>query len=406
MLARGIEPGHFADTPTGRECARIYAWSIEHLKRHNVTPSPAFVKERWPDWAPEPAADPLEALIDAFVKNLNRRVYASHITELFHAGNDPANWERLPEIMMEHAREMSALISTTRAAKLSEMDQRIVAYEEEAALGKPPGFDIGIPEFDYMIGGLRPGNVIVLSGYLGTGKSTLASWITLNIVEQGYSALFIPLEMTRHDVFERIDTMIVHFSHRLLRNRQLPEQDVEVWRRIARQFRNLQKDLTVIDGVGAFTVDKLIAEVHKHKPDFTVIDYVQLMKTSSNDRSRTHWEKLTEINNECKQIALATESVVMLVSQDNRDAAETGSTLSTMGGSISVGQVGDVYIGMRQTDEMRAMNRMEVKLLKIRNGARDKPVLLDWDPSHMRFGPAGEGAAGYPRKEINAPTGS
>ena len=77
-----------------------------------------------------------------------------------------------------------------------------------------------------------------------------------------------------------------------------------------------------------------------------------------------------------------------MVSQDNRTAATGGSTLESMGGSISIGQAPDIYIGMHQDEEMRLENRLRVKLLKSRNGPRDITADLDWEPEFMRFGQA------------------
>lgn len=386
LLARGVESHHFAQTADGQECAEVFEWAVLHTRRHNMSPSPALVKERWPSWHGEPSSDALEALIDAFVNNVKRRYFASKLLVLADAGDDPSQWGRLDEILIDASRDFAALISSSRVSRLSEMEHRVTEYQIEKAKGTPPGFQIGIPEFDDMIGGVRPGNVIVLSGYMGLGKSTLASWVTMNVVEQDHSALFIPLEMSRREVLERIDTMVVHFSHKLLRLRELSDEDEQLWQRLAKQFSALEHDLVVLDGLGNFTVDRLYAEISRHKPHFTVVDYVQLMRRSR--ASMQSWEGLVEITNECKAIALATESVIMLVSQDNREAAKGGSTLDTMGGSISVGQVADIYLGMHQTEDMRAQNRMSVKLLKVRNGPRDKTVDLLWDPSHMRFGAA------------------
>src|ERR1035437_2049423 len=396
LLARGVEVHHFAATPDGAELAEVFDWAVKHTRRHNVSPSPALVKERWPNWHGESSSDPLEALVDAFVGNVKRRYFASKVRELAIAGDDPAQWGRLDEVLIDASRDFASLISSSRASRLSEMELRISEYEAEKASGQPPGFDLGIPAFDEMIGGVRPGNVVVLSGFLNTGKSLLAAWMTLNIVEQAHSALFLTLEMSRRDVLERIDTMITHFSHKLLRTQQLPDEEITKWRRLAKQFRALEHDLVVLDGLGGLTIDRLYAEISRHKPHFTVVDYVQLMRRSR--ASMQSWEGLVEITNECKSIALATESVIMLVSQDNLEAATGGSRLAMMGGSISIGQAADIYIGMHQDEEMRAQNRMTVKLLKSRNSLRDKTADLLWDPAHMRFGAALEGAEAFTRE--------
>lgn len=400
LLSRGIEVHHFAQTPDGQELSEIYEWAVKHTRQHNASPSAALVKERWPNFHGESSSDPLEALASTFIANVKRRYFASKVRELADAGDDPSQWDRLDEIMIDAGRDFVSLISSSRASRLSEMETRINEYESEKAKGQPPGFKLGIPSFDDMIGGVRPGNVVVLSGYTNMGKSLLASWFTLNVVEQEHPALFLTLEMSRREVLERIDTMIINFSHKLLRNRELSDSEIQTWRRIAKQFNAIKHDLIVLDGLGAFTMDHLYAEISRYKPHFTVVDYVQLMRRSR--ASMQSWEGLVEITNECKSIALSTESVILLVSQDNREAAQGGSTMATMGGSISVGQVADVYLGMHQTEEMRAQNQMSVKLLKVRNGARDKTADIGWDPSHMKFGEVNNGAEAFTGKETHA----
>lgn len=399
LLSRGISPHHFVETQEGQECAEVLEWATLHTRRHNVSPSSALVKERWPNWYGEPSSDPLEALIDAFIADVKRRYFSAKVRQLAEAGDDPSQWGRLDEIMVDASRDFMSLISSSRASRLSEMEARIEEYESEKAKGQPPGFQLGIPMFDDMIGGIRPGNVIVLAGYTNLGKSLLASWFTLNVIEQSHPALFLTLEMSRFEVLERLDTMIINFSHKLLRNRELTDDEVQTWRRVAKQFKNLENDLVVLDGLGGMTIDGLYAEISKYKPHFTVVDYVQLMRRSRS--SMQSWEGLVEITNECKSIALSTESVILLVAQDNRDAAQSGSTLDTMGGSVSIGQVADVYMGMHQTEDMRAQNRMSVRLLKVRNGARDKTADIGWDPAHMRFGELPNATETFTREETH-----
>src|ERR1019366_10416485 len=88
LLARGIEVHHFASTPDGQECAEVFDWAVKHTRKHNGSPSPALVKERWPNWHGESSSDPLEALIDAFVSNVKRRYFASKVRDLAIAGDD------------------------------------------------------------------------------------------------------------------------------------------------------------------------------------------------------------------------------------------------------------------------------------------------------------------------------
>jgi replicative DNA helicase len=106
------------------------------------------------------------------------------------------------------------------------------------------------------------------------------------------------------------------------------------------------------------------------------------MKSS---KSNSKWEGLVETTNELKAVALATDSTIIMVSQDQRGSADEGSTESNMGGSVSVYQAADIYIGMMQNDEMREQKKLNMRLIKNRNGAPGESDIM-CDPEHMRFG--------------------
>lgn len=389
LAARGVEGRHFSSTASGKECAAVYDFSAHHTRRYGATPSVAIIKRNFPNWHGEPAQDPIEALIDEFLADVKRRHFESTVIELAQVGKEIQSGRadmrhRLDEIMLDAARDLASVIPSGQVSRLrADMEERIDQYEIEKAEGIVQGIKMGIPLFDELTDGLQCGDVATVAGFSGKGKSTLGAMILVNALDQEKSGLLLSLEMSRRQVMERLDTMTINFSHQALRKRELPEDQVSVWREEARKYTEARQDLIVIDKLGRCTIDRVYAEINRYKPDITCVDYVQLM---GSPKSSAHWEKLVEITNELKQIALATDSVIIMVSQDQRASADNGSTESNMGGSVSVLQAADVYIGMHQTDEMRDNRKMELRLLKNRNGPPAEAHLL-WKPETMEFKP-------------------
>lgn len=382
LLSRGITGDLFPKTPDGDECREVFDWLSEHVRKYNAPPSQQLFREQFGGWQGEPSSDPLEALADQFLAHVKRRLFSAKITELAQYESDPRRWGELDQLMLDAARDLSAIVPSGEAARFSDMEQRIDRYEEERRDPKlQRSLKMGIRPFDEATNGMRPGNLVTIAGYSGLGKSLLSTWMVMNAREQEARSLILSFEMTKEEVLERLDTMVMKFSYKLLGARELPDADVAKWRRIANQFKSVETDIVVKDKLFGATVDHVYAEINRYKPDITVVDYVQLMKTTR--RTDANWQALVEITNALKQIALATDSIIIMVSQDGRDAAENGSTRSNMGQSISVYQAADIYLGLHQTDDMYAQDRMEVRLLKARRGQRKPKAILHWEPATM-----------------------
>jgi replicative DNA helicase len=385
LLSRGIESKHFSNTPSGDECRQVFDWAAGHARKYGVCPSPQLVKSNFPNWRGEPSSDPLEALVDQFLNDVRRRFFAAKVLELAKAEGNPANWGKLDEIMLDAARDLAAVIPSGRVSRVrAEMQERIDQYEIDKAEGKQSGIMCGIPIFDDLTDGFQQGDIVTVAGYSGRGKSYTAQAFLANALDQGKDALLMSLEMSTKQIMDRFDTMVTNFSHKALRKRELPDEEIENWRRAAQKYQDAKNDLVVVDKVGNCTVDRIYAEINRYKSDITCVDYVQLMKGSR--ASMQNYEKLVEITNELKSVALATDSTIIMVSQDTRTSAQEGSTESNMGGSVSVYQAADIYIGMMQDEEMRQQKKILMRLIKNRNGSPAESDVL-CDPEYGKFLP-------------------
>lgn len=377
--------------------AEVFEWAATYVRQYGQTPSQQMVRQHWPDWYPEPVADPLPALIEEFIGELGRRYFHDKVIELAKYEARPDMRHRLDEVMLDVARDLASMIPSGSVGRASDMLQRIDAYEEDKRQGVKRGYDMGIPLFDDLTYGLRPGKVYTLSGFSGRGKSTASGWMVANAVDQDATGLICSLEMTHEEILDRFDTMIMNFSGRDLMRRELPDEEVERWRKVAEYYKRAKSDLIVVDKLAGCTIDRIYAEINRYKPDVTVVDYIQRLK--GHTASKARHEVLDDAANELKSIALQTESAIIICSQDNRSAAETGSTETSVAGSFGIYQASDVYIGMNQNDLMRERNQLELKLLKNRGGRGHAEAHLLADFEHMRFEPWQESAHAFTKTQ-------
>lgn len=137
----------------------------------------------------------------------------------------------------------------------------------------------GIPFWDELVGPLRRGDVYLLCGYAGTGKSTLAAQIAWAIAQQRRKVWFYCLELRPHQSFEMVaghivgnaeptheeiiiaNTKLVHSGLRFYDSR-----DHETWQRhleiIPEEVEREAYELVIIDNFHYLTrVDKNVYEV-------------------------------------------------------------------------------------------------------------------------------------------------
>lgn len=78
--------------------------------------------------------------------------------------------------------------------------------EASKTWGKVSGISTGYPSLDAKIGGLKPGELILVGGETNNGKSALAQNIAVNVARE-HGVLFITLEMQKTEAGSRIKYM-------------------------------------------------------------------------------------------------------------------------------------------------------------------------------------------------------
>ena len=384
LVSKGVTPELFSPTPAGQQCGAVYGFCVEYTRVYGQQPSLGTIQRHFPDWHVEFSSDPLEALTDEFLDDVRKRYFDATVLRLSRVTKDRSSWGKLDEVMLDAAREMASIMPSGGVARFAaDMERRIEQYEVEKNQGYRPGIPLGIPVVDEVVDGVRTGWLTTYAGFSGLGKTTLSQIASLSAFELDHLVLFLSLEMSRREVMERLDTMVNHFPHRDLVRRKLSDSEFRSWRDVTRIYSKAQGEIVVVDRLGGCTLDRVHVEIQRYRPTLVVVDYVQRM--SGTRHSMAKWEGLEEITNGLKTIAMDTDTSVIMVSQDGRTSAEEGSTRTNAANSQSIYTASDLYIGMQQTDEMRSMRKMRIKVLKFRHGNWGAEVDMKWEPATGHF---------------------
>ena len=145
-------------------------------------------------------------LLEDFQKRFPNRI--KHVREQDYKGCKDANelLQKYGAEAIRNAVENAVMVPVQKVLPLSEVEN-VNIYEL-------PKLKTGIHELDKILyGGLPFGMVCIVSGKRGGGKSTLASWIIANAIEQGYSTFAYSGELPNYLYKSWFDFQIAGRNH-------------------------------------------------------------------------------------------------------------------------------------------------------------------------------------------------
>jgi len=175
----------------------------------------------------------------------------------------------------------------------------------------------GYANVDKFAGGLTRGEVTIIGGRPGHGKTTVMVNLLSKALENGHKAMFFSRELPNSELFKKIICLeSEQLSYSMVRKNVFNENDLNIVNNTISQIRKkYSKDkFLMFDNLRDFAMSS--SEVKKFKPDIIFDDYIQLISCEGyEDSRRLQIEKLV---NDYKWLAKETDCVVVLASQLNR----------------------------------------------------------------------------------------
>lgn len=224
------------------------------------------------------------------------------------------------------AAAQSAVMAITEAAEprrpqlIRDVLIRAVAAIERRSEGKETAMATGFPVLDALLsGGFRRGNLIVVAGRPGMGKTAFAGGIALNAASAGVPTLFLSMEMADTELADRMIAVAGRVS---LDDILAGNMEGDAGDRILAGTSRLHELPLIIDEQGGLSLFEIASKARsvkrQHGLGLLVIDYIQL--TAGDGKNRN--SEIEVVSRGLKTLAKELQIPVVALSQLSRKCEE------------------------------------------------------------------------------------
>jgi replicative DNA helicase len=347
----------------------IWQFVKSYFEQNSAVPPVELVIEKFRDFHPSQNVGATKHHLD----ELQAEYLTNSLKEILISTASSINTGEGSTVLEEIIKKTSELKKNTAAIKdidATDTDAAVVFFEEQKKnkeLGVT-GIKTGLAGFDnYLPSGITPGQLGVFLAYPGIGKSWLSLYFAIQAWKQGKSPMIISLEMSESEVRNRLFTIMGEglWTHRSLSAGEIDIQDFKKWHE---KVTKGKPPIHIIsnDTGGEINPAVIRGKIDQYKPDFVVVDYLQLM--SPNQKSDNETVRMKNLSRELKILALAEEIPVIAISSATPDDVTKLDTVPTLGQTAWSRQIAydsDFVLAMG-----RSMNSdvLEVAWRKNRNG--------------------------------------
>jgi replicative DNA helicase len=314
------------------------------------------------------------------------RLAGQRIVE-FAAGED-----EVPALVDRAEQEVYAINPSRRnqPKQLHEVSARLILDQDTVELATV--HQTGFPRLDDLVGGFRPGNLVILAARPGIGKTALAAHFAAHTAKKG-RVLFFSLEMAESELAERLLCAAGSVHLKNMREHRLSDRERVELDRVQARFEKL--DLVIDDTPGQTLLSirgAVRREVARSEVALVVIDYLQLLTLGYKAESR--FVEVSTISRELKELARRASCPILALSQLNRESESNFSDgkpkLAHLRESGSIEQDADTVVLLswpskkeREKDGRDGLVRVDVA--KNRHGPIGE-VWLRFTPEYTRYG--------------------
>jgi replicative DNA helicase len=290
------------------------------------------------------ASTPSAANVRGYAEIVGR---AAELRRIRHAGSVIAGCDSYAEAQKALADIRPSVTAKMKTAK----DAAKVMWETMQARyyaeGKLSGISATVDGIDDMAGGFQPGQLIVVAGRTGMGKSVWAVQFAIN----SGRAFYASMEMTECELIERAVANLGNIPHRWIRN---PKESEELHDgRLLEVLGRVNALGMVIDDSCSVTVDDICARARQlhmaDKLDVVIVDHLGLI----NRPGRNDASELGLVTKSFKALAKELNIPVVLLCQLNRkvtDRAGNEPTIADLRDSGRIEEDADVVILMHRPE--------------------------------------------------------
>jgi len=365
----------------------IWQFIRKYAELNGSVPPTSLVVEKFRDFSPVSVMGAtkhhLEELQASYLEDSLKEILVSAATDV-----QNGKGVQVLESLITKTSELKKNTSVIRDIDVTDLESAVAYYEhvqKQQELGTI-GIKTGLPGFDnYLPAGIMPGQLGVMLAYPGIGKSWLSLYFAVQAWKQGKSPMVISLEMSETEVRNRVFAIMGEglWSHRKLSNGEIDIEDLKRWHSKTLEGKP-EFHIISNDTGGEITPSVLRGKIDQYRPDFVIVDYLQLM--SPNQKSDNETVRMKNLSRELKLMAIGEEVPIIAISSATPDDVTKLDTVPTLGQTAWSRQI--AY----DADWVLALGRgtnsdiIECVFRKNRNGFMgDFLVQVDFDKGWYRY---------------------
>jgi len=259
--------------------------------------------------------------------------------------------------------------------------------------GECHGLMTGVESLDNLIGGLAPGNLVVIGARPSMGKTAFALQILDHIARRKKGGvLLFSVEMDQDEIGERLLSMRSRIEAAKLKNpKYLQQADQD---KLQRAGAELMNEKFWVDDSSVLDIDALASAARRyvttHDVECIMVDYLGLLETPGANPRESRQEAVSALSRRFKRLAKELRIPIIVLSQLNRlteQRQDHRPKLSDLRESGAVEQDANIVILLHRPeyyDPTDSPGVMELIVAKNRNG-RVGTERLKWVGESMRF---------------------
>ena len=188
--------------------------------------------------------------------------------------------------------KLSAVVESTARGEAQPIGTsvRLVLEHIETAFNSGSGIvglSTGLHDLDDKLGGLRPGQLIIVAGRPGMGKTALSLQVAHHIAASGTPALVLSMEMPATELAAREVARVAKLSVADMMRGKIRDED---WAALTHGLSTVKDLPMLVDEQGGLSFVEAAAKIRlarrKHGIGLAVLDYLQLMRGDGDNRNQ------------------------------------------------------------------------------------------------------------------------
>lgn len=256
------------------------------------------------------------------------------------------------------------------------------------------GIKIGVTKLDDITGGFRKGELVVALGATKVGKSIFLLNCQYNTMKNGYTSLFVSIEMSLEQCRRRLVSRITELPYLKIKNVALSPAELAHMQESLTAFEQRHDGHSIMIDVPENCTPKMVEArvrslLRTRNVDVIILDYLLLMSPSVASQKMSREERVTQVALELKQLARSLNIPIITATQVTAKAAERvgkkdeSYDWTELSQAKSVATHADWVLSLKREPDLNILN---LGITAGRDGALDEVIPLVIDYSRMLIG--------------------